>query len=43
MGGAERAADCMARALGASWFGYTSCTDPTWRAHAAQLLSGRRL
>jgi hypothetical protein len=43
LGGAERAADCMAKALGASWSGYTTCLSPSWRASAARLLSGRPL
>jgi hypothetical protein len=43
MGGVERAADCMARELGASWFTYTSCDNAAWRAQAARLLSGRPL
>jgi hypothetical protein len=41
--GLERAADCMARLLGASWMNYTSCTDPTWQKGARILLSGGRL
>jgi hypothetical protein len=41
--GAERAADCIARALGAGWTHYTSCTDPRWRLGAAQLLAGRQV
>jgi hypothetical protein len=43
MTGAERAADCMAIQLGASWTHYTSCSNSQWRAAAARLLSGRRL
>ena len=43
MTGAERAADCMAIQLGASWTHYTSCSNSQWRAAAATLLSGRRL
>ena len=42
-GGAERAADCMAKALGASWFNYTTCPMPAWRASAARLIGGRPL
>jgi hypothetical protein len=41
--GAERAADCMARLLGATWTNYTSCTDAHWRAGARLLLSGKPL
>ena len=41
--GAERAADCMARLLGAGWTHYTSCTDPTWRQAAAQLVAGHQI
>ena len=40
--GAERAADCMAIRLGATWTHYTSCSDPAWRAAAGRLLAGRR-
>ncbi|WP_378227007.1 hypothetical protein [Angustibacter luteus] len=43
MTGAERAADCMAIQLGASWTHYTSCSNSHWRAAATRLLSGRRL
>jgi hypothetical protein len=43
MTGAERAADCMAIQLGASWTHYTSCSNSQWRAAATKLLSGRRL
>ena len=39
----ERAADCMAKRLGASWTHYTSCTNGTWRTAAGKLLQGRRL
>lgn len=42
-GGADRAADCMARQLGATWTHYTTCADPRWRAAAAVLLSARRV
>jgi len=41
--GAERAADCMARQLGASWTHYTDCTNATWRAAAAKLVAGERV
>jgi hypothetical protein len=41
--GSERAADCMARALGATWTHYTSCTDSHWRAGARRLLDRQRL
>lgn len=41
--GAERAADCMARQLGATWTHYTPCTDSHWQAGARALLSGDRL
>jgi hypothetical protein len=43
LAGAERAADCMALAQGATWTNYTPCTDGRWRAGAARLLSGQRL
>jgi hypothetical protein len=39
--GRERAADCIARILGATWTNYTSCTDPKWRHGALELLAGR--
>jgi len=39
----EYAADCMARAQGATWLNYTSCTAPGWRAAASVLLAGGRL
>jgi hypothetical protein len=41
--GVERAADCMARAMGASWTQYTPCTRQDWRQLSHRLLSGRRL
>lgn len=41
--GAERAADCMAKALGATWTHYTSCTDARWRDGARRLVSRQRL
>jgi hypothetical protein len=41
--GAERAADCMARELGATWTHYTACSNASWRAGARRLLAGQRL
>jgi hypothetical protein len=41
--GAERAADCMALALGARWTHYTSCGSGQWRAGAARLVKGEQL
>lgn len=41
--GAERAADCMARLLGATWTHYTSCSDSRWRAGAKRLLDRQKL
>jgi hypothetical protein len=41
--GAERAADCMARLLGAQWTNYTPCTSASWRAGAARLVNGESL
>jgi hypothetical protein len=41
--GAERAADCMAKQLGAVWTHYTSCGDAHWREGARLLLSGQPL
>lgn len=41
--GAERAADCMARLLGARWTHYTSCTDARWRDGARRLVNRQRL
>lgn len=41
--GAERAADCMARLLGAQWTHYTPCTDPHWRDGARELLAHQQL
>lgn len=41
--GAERAADCMARLMGAVWTHYTRCDDAHWRAGAARLLAGSSL
>lgn len=37
--GAERAADCMARELGAQWTFYTACEDKHWQAAAQKLLT----
>jgi hypothetical protein len=42
MVGVERAADCMARQLGATWTNYTSCSSAAWQRGAAHLLQGRR-
>ncbi|MGN6302424.1 MAG: hypothetical protein ACTHN8_15185 [Angustibacter sp.] len=42
MTGVERAADCMALQLGATWTNYTSCSSATWQRGAAHLLAGRR-
>ena len=39
----ERAADCIARILGASWTHYTSCTDGHWRLGARYLAAGWKL
>lgn len=39
--GAERAADCLARLLGARWTHYTSCPHASWQAGAARLRQGR--
>ena len=41
--GAENAADCMARLLGARWTRYTACSSLAWRRQAARLLHGQRL
>jgi hypothetical protein len=41
--GAERAADCMAIAQGATWTHYTPCADSRWQAGAARLVAGARL
>jgi hypothetical protein len=41
--GSEKAADCMARQLGASWTHYTQCTDARWLAGGADLLAGRKV
>jgi hypothetical protein len=37
--GAERAADCMARLLGATWTNYTTCDNAAWKAAAAKLVA----
>lgn len=42
MAGGERATDCMARQLGATWTGYTSCSSAAWQRGAVRLLQGRR-
>ncbi len=42
MSGVERAADCMALQLGATWTNYTSCSSPAWQRAATHLLAGRR-
>lgn len=41
--GAERAADCIARLLGATWTNYTPCTDAHWRDGARKLLAHQQL
>ena len=41
--GSERAADCMARILGATYTVYTQCTSATWQAAARRLVAGQRL
>ena len=41
--GSERAADCMAKLLGARWTHYTPCTDSRWLAGARKLVAGQRL
>lgn len=41
--GPDRAADCMARRLGAQWTHYTPCSDAHWQQGAQILLSGRVL
>jgi hypothetical protein len=41
--GAERAADCMARILGATWTHYTLCNNDHWRAGARTLLARKAL
>lgn len=41
--GAERAADCMAKQLGAQWTHYTPCETARWQQGARDLLAGRRL
>jgi hypothetical protein len=41
--GAERAADCIARILGATWTNYTACNDAHWRDGARKLLAHQQL
>jgi len=41
--GAEVAADCMARELGARWTHYTACQSWRWRLAARRLLAGHEL
>jgi hypothetical protein len=41
--GLERAADCIALRLGATWTNYTGCTDPRWKEGARILLAGGKL
>ena len=41
--GAERAADCIARLLGATWTNYTACRSTRWRAGARRLIAGQRV
>jgi hypothetical protein len=41
--GAERAADCMALRLGATWTNYTDCTNAAWKAAAAKLIAGQAI
>lgn len=41
--GVEKAADCMALQLGATWTHYTSCRNRSWQAGAATLRAGHRL
>jgi hypothetical protein len=41
--GPEKAADCMAKELGAVWTHYTPCADARWRQGGAKLLAGQRL
>jgi hypothetical protein len=41
--GAETAADCMARVLGATWTHYTPCSSVAWRTAARTLLAGATL
>lgn len=43
LAGAEKAADCMARELGATWTHYTPCSNSTWRAGARRLIAGQAL
>jgi hypothetical protein len=41
--GLERAADCIALRLGATWTNYTGCSDAHWQEGARILLRGGRL
>jgi hypothetical protein len=41
--GLERAADCIALRLGATWTNYTGCGDPHWQEGARILLGGGTL
>lgn len=41
--GLERAADCIALRLGATWTNYTGCSDGRWQEGARILLRGGRL
>ena len=41
--GSERAADCMAKVLGAHWTHYTACTDAHWQDGARRLVARQRL
>jgi hypothetical protein len=43
LAGAERAADCMAKLLGASWTHYTPCTNSAWQAGARRLVARQKL
>jgi hypothetical protein len=43
LAGAERAADCMSRLLGARWTHYTACPAERWRSGARRLMQQRRL
>ncbi len=43
LAGAEKAPDCMARELGATWTHYTSCSKASWRTGARRLLAGQAL
>jgi hypothetical protein len=43
IGGAEIAADCMARYQGATWLHYTTCDNRHWQIGAWELLHGGRV